>query len=94
MARMKRLKEIHESLVEITEDLATLLYSDGQEVTEKTEKKVSIEIEEVRHTLANKSRAGFTEDIKALLKKYGSDKLSQVDPKDYESLLKDVEALK
>ena len=50
-------------------------------------------LEEVRAVLGEKSRAGFTLEIQALLKKYGAPKLSGIDPKHYESLLKDVEGL-
>ena len=51
-------------------------------------------LEEVRAVLGEKSRAGFTAEIQALLKKYGAPKLSGIDPKHYEALLKDVEVLK
>ena len=51
-------------------------------------------LEEVRTVLGEKSRAGFTAEIQALLKKYGAPKLSGIDPKHYEALLKDVEVLK
>ena len=51
-------------------------------------------LEEVRAVLGEKSRAGFTAEIQALLKKYGAPKLSGIDPKRYEALLKDVEGLK
>ena len=51
-------------------------------------------LEEVRAVLGEKSRAGFTAEIQALLKKYGAPKLSGIDHKHYEALLKDVEVLK
>jgi hypothetical protein len=51
-------------------------------------------LEEVRVVLGEKSRAGFTAQIQALLKKYGAPKLSGIDPKHYEALLKDAEVLK
>lgn len=51
-------------------------------------------LEEVRAVLGEKSRAGFTTEIQVLLKKYGAPKLSGIDPKHYEALLKDVEVLK
>lgn len=56
--------------------------------------KKELTLEEVRAVLGEKSRAGFTTEIQALLKKYGAPKLSGIDPKHYESLLKDVEVLK
>ena len=51
-------------------------------------------LEEVRAVLGEKSRAGFTLEIQALLKKYGAPKLSGIEPKHYAALLKDVEGLK
>ena len=60
---------------------------------EKKEAKPALTLEEVRNVLAEKSRNGFTAEIKELLKKYGASKLSEVDSKYYESLLKDTEEL-
>lgn len=50
-------------------------------------------LEAVRAVLADKSRAGFTAQIRSLLQKYGADKLSGVDPANYKALLADVEVL-
>jgi hypothetical protein len=50
-------------------------------------------LEAVRAVLADKSRAGFTAQIRSLLQKYGADKLSGVDPANYKALLADVEGL-
>ena len=50
-------------------------------------------LEAVRAVLADKSRAGFTAQIRSLLQKYGADKLSGIDPSNYKALLEDVEGL-
>jgi hypothetical protein len=50
-------------------------------------------LEAVRAVLADKSRAGFTAQIRSLLQKYGANKLSGVAPENYEALLADVEGL-
>lgn len=50
-------------------------------------------LEAVRAVLADKSRVGHTAEIRALLEKYGGTKLSQIDPANYNALLKDVEVL-
>ena len=42
---------------------------------------------EVRAVLADKSREGHTEHIRALLEKYGAPKLSEIDPSHYRDLL-------
>ena len=50
-------------------------------------------LEAVRAVLANKSRAGFTAQIRSLLQKFGADKLSGIDPAHYKALLADAEGL-
>ena len=55
--------------------------------------KPTIILEQVRAVLAEKSHDGFTAEIRALLQKHGADKLSLIDPSEYESLMKDAEAL-
>ena len=50
-------------------------------------------LEAVRAVLADKSRAGFTAQIRSLLQKHGADKLSGIDPVNYRALLADAEAL-
>ena len=57
------------------------------------EPKPALTLEQVRAVLADKSRAGHTASIRDLLQKYGASKLSQVDPKNYEALLRDAEVL-
>lgn len=50
-------------------------------------------LEEVRAALAEKSRAGHTAEVRALLIKHGADKLSDIDPAEYPALLADAEVL-
>ena len=50
-------------------------------------------LEEVRAVLAEKSRAGHTAEVRALLLKHGADKLSEVDPVEYPALLAEAEVL-
>jgi len=52
-----------------------------------------VKLEEVRAVLAQKSRDGCTDKIRELLLKYGSDRLSRIDPMNYPALLKDAEEL-
>ena len=55
--------------------------------------KPALSLEAVRAVLADISRAGHTAEIRELLKKYGASKLSLVDPKHYEALLREAEVL-
>lgn len=57
------------------------------------EEMVEITIEEVRTVLAAKSEAGKRKEVKDLLLKYDSGKLSGVKKSDYPALMADAEAL-
>ena len=48
---------------------------------------------EVRAVLTEKSRAGKTAKVKELLIRHGADKLSDIDPKEYKSLMEEAEVL-
>ena len=43
--------------------------------------------------MAQLSRDGKTAQVKALIQKYGANKLSEVNPDDYEALLLDAEVI-
>ena len=59
----------------------------------KKETKPQLKLEDVRAVLAEKSRAGHTAEVRALLKKYGAAKLSEIVPANYEALMKDAEVI-
>ena len=63
------------------------------EVAAKPEPKPQLTLEQVRAVLADKSRAGHTSAVRELLLKYGASKLSQIDPANYEALLREAEVL-
>ena len=52
-----------------------------------------VTLAEVRAVLANKSRAGFTEEVKQLVMKHGAEKLSGVPESEYAALMKEAESL-
>ena len=51
-------------------------------------------LEEVRAAMADKSRDGHREAVKAIITKYGANNLSSLDPKHYADALKEVGELK
>ena len=53
----------------------------------------ALTLEQVRAVLADKSRMGFTAEIRALLQKYGAAKLSGIDPVNYKALVADAGVL-
>ena len=59
--------------------------------TDQTKKEYSFL--DVRKKFVEVARAGHTEALKELLKKYGAEKLSSVDPSQYAAMLADAEAI-
>ena len=49
--------------------------------------------EQVRGILAAKSGEGHSDEVRALLSKYGAKQLKQVDPKDYAALIAEAEKI-
>lgn len=68
-------------------------FSGDEPVPETAPAEPVLTLEAVRAVLAEKSRAGFTAQIRSLLQKYGADRLSGVDTENYKALLADVEGL-
>ena len=64
-----------------------------QEVIKKEEVKPALKLEYVRKVLVCKSREGYTKQIRDLLIKYGADKLSEINPNNYQTLLDEVSCL-
>jgi len=52
-----------------------------------------ITLEMVRSVLAEKSRAGYTANVRSLLEKHGAAKLSEINPEEYAALLAEAEVL-
>ena len=52
-----------------------------------------VSLAEVRTVLAEKSRSGFKDQVKQLLVKHGSDKLSGIDSSEYVALLEEATGL-
>jgi len=105
MSKMSELslaiKELHRcgnALIGVAESLTDLFSGSSEseakdDITSATSETKPITLEEVRAVLADKSRMGFTADVRNLLKKYGADKLSEIDPAHYTTLLADAEVL-
>lgn len=95
---VKELRHCGEALLSIAEVLADL--SNPKEAQKPMEQPKSettgappIQLETVRAVLAEKSRAGHTAEIRALLVKYGAEKLSEIHPSRYPALLQDAGVL-
>ena len=97
MAEMAQtIEELRSAAAAITDAanwLSQQFNSDAEEAPTKKEPKPELKLEDVRAVLAEKSRAGHTAEVRALLKKYGAAKLSEIDPTNYEALMKDAEVI-
>ena len=93
---IEELRSAAAAITDVANWLSQQFSSDAEEalITEaQPEKKPELTLEQVRAVLADKSRAGHTAAVRELLQKYGAAKLSQVDPKHYEALMKDAEVI-
>ena len=77
---------------EAANTLAALFSAEPNEAPAKPAEPV-LTREKVRAILSEKSRVGFTAQVKELLQKYGADRLSAVDPANYAALVADAEVL-
>lgn len=67
----------------------------AEEVPKLVEKpEPQIPLEKIRGVLAEKSRAGFTAEVRDIIKNHGADRLSDIDPKEFPEILKEAEVLK
>lgn len=83
-------------LIDVFTDSAKIIKeaTDEKKVIEtKKEPKKEVTLIDVRTALAKLSKEGYINDVKALLNKYGAEKLSAVNPNDYEAILKDAKVL-
>lgn len=92
--QIAEIKKCGEMLIGISEELTNLFSSSEEpkkEIPKDTPKPLSLE--DVRAVMADKSRKGFTAEVKELLTKRGVNKLSEVDAKEYADLLEEVEEI-
>ena len=91
------IKDLHSAAATINEAANTLAEMFGTTADEAPDAAVLAEprltLEQVRAVLADKSRRGYTAEVKALLRQHGADKLSEIAPSEYEALLAEVGAL-
>ncbi len=83
------LKKCGAALVKI----AASLEVSAPEVSKNEPEAPALTLEEVRKVAADKSRQGFTDEVRGLIQKYGADKLSSMEPEKYEAFLKDLEVM-
>ena len=87
------LRESATKIISLVDDLYSLFSSKQTEDESPKEEKKKLTLEEVRTLLAAKSRDGYTAEVKALLKSFGANKLSEVKEEDYEDLYLQAEVI-
>lgn len=78
-------------LIRVADRINAIAEAIANLIPEPEEKQFTLS--DVRQVLAAKSTLGFTAEVKALLQKYGADRLSEIDPKYYASLVKEAEKI-
>ncbi|WP_278964212.1 hypothetical protein [Lactobacillus apis] len=86
--QLDQAKDAIHSIRELLSSNQDAVPCDGQPKRNTFEDKVT-----VRKMLAKKSAEGYTAQVKELLHKFGAEKLSDVDPNDYEDLYYSAEGL-
>lgn len=88
------LEEVAKELQSIATSLNAVIASISvKEETAPKNAPSKLTLEDVRAVLVEKSRAGFREEVKALLTKYGAKTLSEVKAESYAALKLEAEAL-
>ena len=82
---LKELKEHAEGILAILEKM-------GAAQLEPSEAPISLS--DIKALLMEKSRAGLNDEVHELIKSYGVEKLSAIDPSHYGELMKKAEGLK
>lgn len=90
MAKSKDFTTVKELAIKLTKELNLFIEALDSEETPKAEpacELVPITLEEVRTVLAELSRDGKTQEVKAILKRHGASRLSEVNPDEWEAIL-------
>ena len=93
-ATIEELRSAAATINEVANTLADMFSTTANEAPDAaTPAESQLTLEQVRAILADKSRMGFTAEIRTLLQKYGAAKLSGIDPVHYKALVADAEVL-
>ena len=91
-ALLTGLSEHSRTLSEAVNAIRELLSGDEPEEKPASEEK-RFTIEEVRALLLEKRKGGFRDEIKALLLRHGADRLTDIDPTEYRTMMAEAEEI-
>lgn len=97
----KELTDCGERLIQTAKKLRVLFNTETPQTPKALEEKNEVPAkeektyskEDVRGILAGKSAKGYGKEVKALLSKYGADKLSTLNPEHYVAVVADAEGI-
>lgn len=84
-AKIEALRLSAKSIMDVADELAK---------SPQAEEPNAPSLEDVRHKLILAAQAGFSAEVKALITKYGADRLSEIDASHYAALLKEAESIR
>jgi len=84
-AKIESLRLSAKSIIDVADELSKSL---------QAEEPNAPSLEDVRHKLILAAQAGFSAEVKALITKYGADRLSEIDASHYAALLKEAESIR
>ena len=65
----------------------------ADEAAEAAPEKKPFTLEEVRAALLEKRKAGYRDEVKALLVRHGAQKLTEINPSEYDALMAEAEVI-
>lgn len=81
------------TLMTLSERLTQPYKASEATATKQPQEEAAPTLEDVRTALAEKSRMGFTAEVRGILTAHGANRLSEVDPSEYAVILKEAESL-
>jgi hypothetical protein len=94
MSRIKLLYALVEDLVTVAGDISAIADALAEnESAPESPAAPQFTADDVRNALGAKSKAGFKDEVRALIAKYGAAKVSDLKPETFAAIIADAEAL-
>ncbi len=87
---IEELRKTAQMLTGIADNL-TEMFSTSESIDDYEEIYTPVTFEELRSKLSEYSRKGHTADIKAILRKYGAERISELKTDDYDAVMQEAE---
>lgn len=87
-----------DEIADVTNTVSNSNINNAATITDNTTssldvKSDKISLEDVRMVLAEKSKAGFTDDVRAIINKHAANKLSDIEPSEYADVIREAEVI-